>query len=272
MNKIKKVFIFIILIIMPCMFCACTLQDIENFLLGKHTTSYTVESIEELTADEALTLLLSTREKIRSFNVYIETYLYNTFGHTVVQEETNLGSGIIIAKSLDFRTYYVITNSHVIATDGYSNVRYTIETISGTNYAGTLLFQDTINDMAILSFTSLESLTLANLTNRLNKPLTENEFLLAVGNPSGVKNTVTYGKYLGDTEITNVEFRVIHHNVLIKPGNSGGALTDINGNVVGINTWGTTGDDEDNYSISLSQVKIFLTEAQKNIVNLPTVM
>ena len=189
-----------------------------------------------------------------------------------INETTNLGSGIIISKGLDFKTYYCITNHHVIENTGYNHVQYTLKTITGNEYSATVVKTSAADDLALLSFTSLENLSIANLTQRYDKPLTSNEFLLTVGNPNGVKNVVTYGKYLGMSKISNVTYDVIHHNALINPGNSGGALTDINGFVVGINTWGTTENDEDNYAIPLTEIKKFLDQVKQSNPTFPNVM
>ena len=271
MKKIKNFIIFIFFISTLITVTACSWNDIERFISKESGVTYNATSIEDLSGNQAYSLLLSTRNKIRQFNVYIESNLYNISFMGKTDETTNLGSGSIIARSLDFKTYYVLTNYHVITSEGYSHVSYTIETESSSEYTATLIYKDIERDMAILSFSTLEELSIANLTERLDTSLTVDEFLLAVGNPSGVKNIVTFGKYLGLEKIANVSYNVIHHNVLINPGNSGGALTDINGNVIGVNTWGTEGDDENNYAIPLSEIKTFIISVQSNIAGFPTI-
>ncbi|MGN1061223.1 MAG: trypsin-like peptidase domain-containing protein, partial [Candidatus Coproplasma sp.] len=84
------------------------------------------------------------------------------------------------------------------------------------------------------------------------------EFVLAVGNPSGVNNIVTYGETIGWAKIGNVSYNVLHHNALINPGNSGGALCDIDGNLLGLNTWGNQNTDDDNYCVPLSKINEFI--------------
>ena len=203
--------------------------------------------------------------------MYIETKLYDRgYFNQRIYETTNLGSGSIIYINQTTRIVYVLTNYHVVTK--YNSVTgldfqyfsYTVETINGNTYSASLVNYSEEDDMAILSF--------ANLQTRSDGKVYKDEFLLAVGNPSWVRNIVTYGKFLGASRISNVNYQVIHHNVLINPGNSGGALTDLNGNIVGINTWGTDGDDEDNYSIPLKKVILFIQETQENIINFPTII
>ena len=93
---------------------------------------------------------------------------------------------------------------------------------------------------------------------RLEDNVVENEFVLAVGNPSGVKNIVTYGEITGYATIGNVDYEVIFHDALINPGNSGGALCDLDGNLLGINTWGTEDKDDENFAIPLSVINDFI--------------
>ena len=303
MKKFKNVFFIFVLIFSCTIFSACsfdffefdtssldTTQDntkyveiVSNKLINSEETEqeeYFATS-EELTENQTLSNLLSTREKIRSFNVYIEAKLYDRgYFNQRIYETTNLGSGSIIYINPNTRIVYVLTNYHVV-TKYNSNTglnfqycTYTVETITGNTYTASLVTYSETDDMAIMSFynSNNDNLAVADLQTRSDGKVYKNEFLLAVGNPSGVRNIVTFGKFLGTSKISNVNYQVIHHSVLINPGNPGGALTDINGNVIGVNTWGTDGDDEDNYSIPLKKVILFIKETQENIQNFPIIV
>ncbi len=272
MKKFKKAIVIAILITSTVLLSACSIKDVLNYLYYGTYYPYTAASPIKLNENETLEQLMQTRDSIRKFNIYIETTMYNYKTSYSSDEQTNIGSGSIIGKNASTNTYYAITNFHVINYGTYLYHSYKVETLSGKEYTAQVLIKDSANDMAIISFISTENLGIANLTNRTGLDLGTNEFVLAVGNPNGVKFTVTYGVNLGLTNIENVTYMVINHTALIKPGNSGGALTDIQGNLVGMNTWGTEDVDTDNYAIPLSTIKTFITQAQNQITDFPTIV
>lgn len=270
MKKIKKIIAIVMLFSAVTLLSACSVKDLLNYVYYGTFFPDLVSSPLNMTESETLEQLMATRDLVREFNVYIETSMYNIKNSFHSDETTNIGSGSIIAKNQN--TYFAITNYHVVNYGSYANHSYTVETLSGKEYVGTVVKTDTTQDMAIIKFDSTETLGIANISTRTGLDVGENEFLIAVGNPSGVKHTVTYGKSLGLVNIQNVTFKVIHHNALIKPGNSGGALTDILGNFIGMNTWGTENIDTDNYAIPLSIIKPFLQQAQTSVANFPTII
>ena len=105
---------------------------------------------------------------------------------------------------------------------------------------------------------------LIDYRSRIENNVVQEEFVLAVGNPSGVKNIVTFGRILGYSRIGNVDYTVIHHNALINPGNSGGALCDLDGNLLGLNTWGSENKDDNNFAIPLSQINDFIDKFESS--------
>lgn len=180
--------------------------------------------------------LMSARETVRSFNIAIDTQYEQTMGWISRTAGTSLGSGVVFAE--DDETYYALTNYHVITPvlNGRTyKTKYTVTDINGAEYAGNVEKYDADDDIAIISFAKTEgsALALADYTARLGNNVTAGEFVLAVGNPSGVKNIVTYGEVIGWASIENVGYNVIYHNALINPGNSGGALCDLEGNLLG---------------------------------------
>ena len=270
MKKFKKLFLVVTFISSALLFSACSIKDVINYVYYGTFFPDTVTTPVAMNESETLEQLMQTRDTIRGYSIYVETSMYNYKNIYSSDEQINMGSGTIIGKSSN--TYYALTNYHVINYGSYSYYSYKVETLSGKTYTAQVIRKDTVNDMAIISFNSSENLGIANLANRTGLDLGANEFVLAVGNPSGVKFTVTYGVNKGLTNIKNVSYQVIHHTALIKPGNSGGALTDIEGNFVGMNTWGTEDDDTDNYAIPLSLIKAFIKEAQNELTGFPTII
>ncbi len=152
------------------------------------------------------------------------------------------GSGVIYKHEGD--DYYVLTNHHVV--DGYDTGDFTITVFDGsgtieiarnrTQMLGTSI----THDLAILKFTSDRSFDVITLGN-IND-LAVGQFVFAIGSPLDLPNTATMGiisainrpmVYTDDTSNTNTVS--IQHDAAISPGNSGGALVNIYGELVGIN-------------------------------------
>jgi Do/DeqQ family serine protease len=146
-----------------------------------------------------------------------------------------LGSGIVVKKAGD--TYYVLTNNHVVAGATDISVKLADQQIFKAKVVGS---PDPRRDLAIVSFTSSANLAVATLGD--SGDLQVGDLVLAVGNPFGFENTVTMGIVSalgrngpGGDVATNTDY--IQTDAAINQGNSGGALVNIRGEVIGINTW-----------------------------------
>lgn len=204
--------------------------------------------------------MMAARSDIRQTNVGIETSLFSRSG-TLFQRvaSRSQGSGVLFSEDEDF--YYVLTNHHVVDATGYAKAEYKITTFAGYQADAYLVDSNEALDLAIIRFSKIDqSLDLMNIYERENKPLVRNEMVLAVGNPSGVNNIVTFGEFISMATINSADFQVIYHSALIYPGNSGGALADLDGNLVGINTWGSVDSDEKNFAVPLTVVLNYLKE------------
>jgi serine protease Do len=152
-----------------------------------------------------------------------------------------LGSGIIVRRTGN--TYYVLTNNHVVENATDITVRLSDE----KEFKAAVVGKDSAKDLAMVSFTSTENLAVATLGD--SDTLGVGDIVLAVGNPFGYESTVTMGivSALGRRgppgEQLSPYTSYIQTDAAINEGNSGGALVNIQGQVVGINTWiaGTTG-------------------------------
>ena len=149
-------------------------------------------------------------------------------------QENALGSGIIVRHIGD--RYYVITNNHVVANATNVSVRLW----DHQNFKATVVGTDPRKDLAMVSFTTNENIPVADLGN--SNSLEVGDIVLAVGNPLGFESTVTMGivsalgrqsPQSGVSQYTDY----IQTDAAINQGNSGGALVNINGQVIGINTW-----------------------------------
>ncbi|HUI73183.1 MAG TPA: Do family serine endopeptidase [Spirochaetia bacterium] len=150
--------------------------------------------------------------------------------------QSGLGSGIIVQRSGD--RYYVLTNNHVVKGANDISVLLYDQKVFKAKVVGT----DPRKDIALVSFTSREPLQVADLGD--SNSLQVGDIVLAVGNPLGFESTVTMGIVsalgrhgpTGQGEVaTYTDY--IQTDAAINQGNSGGALVNIHGQVVGINTW-----------------------------------
>ncbi len=146
-----------------------------------------------------------------------------------------LGSGVIVRKTAG--QYFVLTNDHVI---GNANA-ITVTLDDGTDYEATVVGKDARKDLAMITFFSDQDLPVARLGN--SDSLRVGDWVLAIGSPYGFQSTVTAGivSALGRRggPAGNIS-DFIQTDAAINRGNSGGALVNLDGEVVGINTWITS--------------------------------
>lgn len=140
------------------------------------------------------------------------------------------GSGIIISED-----GYVVTNNHVI--DGASSVKITLNT--GSEYEAKIIGSDSKTDLAVLKFSPNETLTVAELGD--SSQIQVGEKAIAIGNPLGMEffGSVTQGIISAVNRSITVDNRtmsVIQTDAAINEGNSGGALVNAYGQVIGINS------------------------------------
>jgi len=146
-----------------------------------------------------------------------------------------LGSGIIVRRDGD--TYYVLTNNHVAGNADEITIKLFDERV----YEGVIVGSDERKDLALLSFQTEEELAVAVLGD--SDDLYVGDFVLAVGNPFGFQSTVTSGIISALGRKQGPEENIsdfIQTDASINQGNSGGALVNLRGEVIGVNTWITT--------------------------------
>jgi len=140
---------------------------------------------------------------------------------------SNLGSGVIVSAN-----GYILTNHHVV--DAASEIQIALS--DGRTVPARVIGADPETDLAVLQIdaTGLPAITFAPPDS-----LKVGDWVLAMGNPFGVGQTVTAGivSALGRTHLgINTFENFIQTDAAINPGNSGGALVDASGNLVGINS------------------------------------
>lgn len=204
--------------------------------------------------------MMASREWIRACNIYVENILYeeSIFGRPQ-EAGYSLGSGVVFEANDNF--CYALTNWHVVEAEGYVSQAITVTDIEGNVAPASVELMDKARDIAILRYERKSPDTVCiDYHARERRDLKDGELVFAVGNPGEIRNNVTFGLYQGMAYIKNVDYAVIHHSALIYEGNSGGALCDIDGNLVGLNTWGSEYSEEDSYAIPLSVILDFIAE------------
>ena len=140
-------------------------------------------------------------------------------------KKTATGSGVIISSD-----GYIVTNNHVV--DGADELTVTLS--DSKEYSARIIGADKTTDLALIKIDAknLPAIRIANSDN-----VKVGEWVLAIGNPLGLNNTVTAGiisakaRTLGANGVESF----IQTDAAINAGNSGGALVNTNGELVGIN-------------------------------------
>jgi len=140
-----------------------------------------------------------------------------------------LGSGVII----DADKGHIVTNYHVI--NGADKIRVKLH--DGREYDAELVGGDQMSDIALLKLETAKNLTEIKLAD--SDKLRVGDFSVAIGNPFGLGQTVTSGivSALGRSGLNLENFEnFIQTDAAINSGNSGGALVNLRGELIGINT------------------------------------
>ncbi|OWJ65274.1 Do family serine endopeptidase [Inquilinus limosus] len=144
--------------------------------------------------------------------------------------ENSLGSGVLVGSG-----GLVVTNHHVIKDAD----QITVVLSDRTEYEAELVLSDERTDLAFLKLKDLAGRSLPALPLGDSDALEVGDLVLAIGNPFGVGQTVTMGivSAIARTAvgISDYDF-FIQTDAAVNPGNSGGALIDMKGRLVGINT------------------------------------
>ena len=143
------------------------------------------------------------------------------------QEQVGTGSGVIISED-----GYIVTNNHVIK--GASEIEITLN--NKKSYPAKLIGTDSKMDIALLKIDAKEKLPYTVFAN--SDTVKIGEWVLAVGNPYNLTSTVTAGIVSAkarDLDTSGIQ-SFIQTDAAVNPGNSGGALVNTRGELIGINT------------------------------------
>ncbi|TPG62163.1 serine endoprotease DegP [Ewingella americana] len=140
-----------------------------------------------------------------------------------------LGSGVII----DADKAYVVTNNHVVD----NATKITVQLNDGRKFEAKVIGKDPRSDIAVIQLIGAKNLTAIKIAD--SEQLRVGDYTVAIGNPYGLGETATSGivSALGRSglNIENYE-NFIQTDAAINRGNSGGALVNLNGELIGLNT------------------------------------
>lgn len=152
---------------------------------------------------------------------------------TDMEEGSGAGSGVIVTSD-----GYIATNNHVVEDAKEGGIKVILH--DKREFKAKLIGRDPLTDLAVIKIDA-NSLKPAHFANSDQSQI--GEWVIAVGNPLGLRSTVTTGIISalgrGQLNLNNDQYAVenfIQTDAAINPGNSGGGLFNLNGSLVGINT------------------------------------
>ncbi len=198
-------------------------------------SGFSVTEEESVSSNETeFTKIVAKTEK-SVVEINTETAMYSQWSGQYIVE--GAGSGVIISRdSKDSNKYYIVTNNHVI--DSAETI--TVRLYDGLEFDASLIATDVLTDVALLSVSvtedtpELEVAVMAHSENRLYN----GQEIYVIGNPLGeLGGSVSKGiisKTARNIIIGGIKMELMQIDAAVNPGNSGGALFDMDGKLIGI--------------------------------------
>lgn len=233
--------------------CIPTVDDNTD---NEFTITYTEAELRAMIEEMIPEATVETTFDLASFQEAVTTMISQVESGVVGILNANVGTGSgVIYKHVD-DYYYVVTNQHVV--DSYTALSVVYEKngllfeISDDDI--TVLGEDVTTDLAVLKFYSTEDFSVIPLGDSYD--IEVGDFVFAIGNPLGFDyyGTVTMGVISGTARYVSsgtFDATLLQHDAAISPGNSGGALVNINGELIGINNMKIVEDDVSNIGFSI---------------------
>ncbi|MCE5172454.1 trypsin-like peptidase domain-containing protein [Paenibacillus profundus] len=202
--------------------------------------------------------IVQAAEKVSPAVVSIVNQQKSIMDDSEAVKDTNLGSGVIFSQ--ENGKAYVLTNEHVV--QGADKLEVVLA--NGQRKNAELIGKDRVMDIAVIRMDDAGVTAVAEIGD--SKKLRRGETVIAIGNPLGFGDSLTAGiiSYtnrvipvsLNQDGIYDWEQMVIQTDAAINEGNSGGALVNLNGQVIGINTMkiATTGVEGLGFAIPTNEV------------------
>lgn len=226
-------------------------QGIENRFDGNVTTHLKQSIVEE----ESAVIEVVENSSPSVVSIVVQSLVFDPFNGPLSTEE-GIGTGFVVSEN-----GIVVTNSHVVDERG----DYSVVLQDGTTYEVQKIHTDRTNDIAILEIdarglTPLElgdsdSLKLGQKAIAIGNALGRYSNTVTLGVVSGIARQITAGGYL-TAEKTYED--VIQTDAAVNPGNSGGPLLNLAGQVIGVNVATSVGADNISFAIASNTLKPIL--------------
>jgi serine protease Do len=245
MKKIVLTLLFVLTLGLTA--CSPIIDDNDD---DSVTVSYTEEELKALIEELLPEVSVDTTYDLASFESAVTSMIAEARGGVIgivntMATGTTSGSGVVYKQ--DGNDYYVVTNQHVVEASVELTVVYEENGLLFEIDDVVKLGEDVTTDLAVIKFTSTKDFTVIPLADSYD--LEVGQFVFAIGNPLGFDyyGTVTMGVISGTAryvqESTGFDATLLQHDASISPGNSGGALVNTNGELVGINNMKIVDDD-----------------------------
>ena len=213
-------------------FFLATVSAAHAFLPGLSPGTTSLAPMLETVTPAVVNISTAREEVVRASPLFSDPFFRRFFqnrGRPHKRTRRGLGSGVI----LDADTGHIVTNHHLIARA--DEISVTLH--DNRTYPARLIGTDQETDIAVLQ---IEAEGLADLVQADSSSLRVGDFVVAIGNPFGLSQTVTAGiiSALDRSGVFNPDGyeNFIQTDASINPGNSGGALVNLEGELIGINT------------------------------------
>ncbi len=253
-------------------FTSRTVPDVRvASAVSQNTPSFTPSSFADLAERvKPCVVNISTTKVIRSRGFFSpfegmpfgrdfggDDFFERFFGDIPQREfkQRSLGSGFIISED-----GYIFTNNHVVEQAD----KIVVKLSNGKEYDAKVTGKDAKTDIALIKIKPVDKLPVADIGDSDN--LRVGEWVMAIGNPFGLEQTVTVGivsakgRVIGAGPYDNF----IQTDASINPGNSGGPLFDMGGRVIGINTAIIAQGQGIGFAIPISMAKTILPDLKSS--------
>ncbi len=254
-NKLKIISLFSLIILTSCTFN-------NNITDSSNKTQIIIDETKKETVNLHVTSSITQTTSLEEVIKYVKPSVVDIYSYG--SNFTSAGSGVIVANSDS--SYYIITNHHVIKdASSFQIVSYNNDISS--SYEATLIGGSPLSDIAVLKVKTSDTLTIASFIDDASK-INVGTDVIAIGNPLGILGgTVTKGivsalqreVYIDEIGYMNL----IQTDAAINSGNSGGALFNTKGELIGIVNSGYSSYEGLNFAIPAS----FAINAFTSIVN-----
>ena len=210
-------------------------QNPTDTLQTNYSPIYNATNAAEMSTDFTVAAENTVHAVVHVKNTAVKTQtnpwaerFYGSGNGTKKYEQVGTGSGVIISAD-----GHIVTNNHVI--EDATEIEITLN--NRKKYIAVLIGRDVANDIALLKIDTNTALPYVPFANSDNIKI--GEWVLAVGNPYNLTSTVTAGIVSAkgrDLEGNNNIESFIQTDAAVNPGNSGGALVNARGELIGINT------------------------------------